>query len=580
MLTSLSIRNFILIESADLELEPGFTVITGETGAGKSILIDALLCALGERSQGELLKKGKDKGYVEAIFTVQSTLPLPEILLTEGYIDASDKETRTIIIRREFSAKGVNRSFINDSPATASMARTLGDALIDFHGQHEHQSLLKVESHVMFLDEFADTEVERSAYHQQWVLCKNLHTRLTGLVDRKDEIVRNREQVLFSLNEIEQISPKPGELEELEQSFALIKHSAFIQERLHAIHTLVYEDEQSVLMQMGKIRSMIQDLLAIDPEYAVIMDELISAQASLEEIQHFVSDKQSLESEIDPDVIQERMAKLIWLKKKYGSFDNLFATWDDLRDQASVSENIDVEIEGIERQLLEARMLLGERASRLSQKRKDAIAPLEKYIETTLQSMGIAHPTFKVQCNQFPLTTDDGNSNKAIVNRIPYLAQQNGIDSVEFMISLNSGEECKPLVKAASGGEISRIMLALQSLINEKAGVPVMIFDEIDTGISGKVARKVGIVMKTLGMNKQLIAISHSPQIASIAHHHVIVKKTMSKQSTLVSARHANEDERITEIASLLSGEQITETSLHTAKELLKGEDILKGSIS
>ena len=578
MLSSLSIRNFILIESADLEFEPGFTVITGETGAGKSIIIDALLCALGERSQGDIIKKGADKGFVEAIFTVSTSLLLPEELIAEGYIESmQDATERTIIIRREFTAKGVNRSFINDSPATASMARSLGEVLIDFHGQHDHQSLLKVESHLSLLDDVADIEHEKNAYIQQKVSAKTIYDHYINLLARKDDIIRNKEQIAFALNEIEQIQPGIQELQELETEFSKIKHSVYIQDKIQLIHSIFSDDQSSLMASLGKLRNALTDLASIDPDYTEMLKELASAHASLDEIFRVIQSKQSEESRVDPDIIQERIAKLVWLKKKYGSIEHVFEVWEELRQEVTLSEDIDGEITRLAEQLQKARITLGNKARTVSKKRIAVIKSTEQHIELMLKSMGIASPTFTIKSHQTMLEDSEQHDHIAIIDDTYYVAHHSGIDSIEFLISLNPGEELKPLIKAASGGEISRIMLSLKSLINQKTGIPSMVFDEIDTGISGKIARKVGGVMQELGQNKQIIAISHSPQIASLAHHHILVHKSTSNASTNVHARILSGEERITEIATLLSGEHITQTSLSTAMELLASEDTYQG---
>lgn len=578
MLSSLTIRNFILIESADLEFEPGFTVITGETGAGKSIIIDALLCALGERSQGDIVKKGAEKGFVEAIFNVSAQLKLPAELFEEGYCEPlNGVEERTIIIRREFTTKGVNRSFINDSPATASMARALGEVLIDFHGQHDHQSLLKVESHLSLLDDVADIEKEHKSYFTQWQATRSLCEQYNNLKARKEDIIRNKEQVVFSLNEIEQINPKINELQELEIEFSKIKHSVYIQDKIHYIHEIFSDDQSSLMILLGKLRTALTDLALIDPDYNEMLQELASAQASMDEIFRVIQSKQSEESRIDPDIIQERIAKLTWLKKKYGSMEHVFEVWQELRLEASLSVDIDGEISRLAEQLKQSRVLLGEKARIISKKRTAIIKSTQQHIERMLKSMGIANPTFVIKCHQIVVDSLEHHEHIAIIDNTMYVAHQTGIDTIEFLISLNTGEEIKPLIKAASGGEISRIMLSLKSLINQKTGIPSMVFDEIDTGISGKIARKVGSVMQDIGQNKQIIAISHSPQIASLAHHHILVQKSTSNTSTNVSARKLSGDERITEIATLLSGENITQTSLQSAKELLESEDTYQG---
>jgi len=549
MLASLIIRNFILIESVDLEFQPGFTVITGETGAGKSILIDALLCALGERVQGDIIKKGTDKGFVEAMFRVPASMKFP---------------------------KGLNRSFINDSPATASMARNLGELLVDFHGQHDHQSLLRVDSHLTFLDAFADTTEEHSAYQSQWTIVRDISNKYKDLIERREDIIRNKDQVFFALREIEDISPIPGELEKLETELSQIKHSVFITEKQHVLSQIIHEDDASVQYSIGKIRMILEELCRIDIGYETALQELQSASASIEEVYEIVKSKKS-EEDIDPDSLQERISKLIWLKKKHGSFEQVFEVWNTLKEQALLSVDIDDEIKALSDRLLNDQKILGLKAMELSQKRNSAISRLESFVESNLQLMGIEKPAFKVSQTHESMRSANDTHVKAITKTGEYSAFSHGIDIVEFMISLNSGEECKPLAKAASGGEISRIMLSLKSLINEKAGVPVMVFDEIDTGISGKVARKVGAVMKQLGLHKQIIAISHSPQISSLANHHILVKKTSETDTTKVQAMLVNDENRVHEIASLISGATITKSAIESAKELLMAQDLQKG---
>lgn len=576
MLISLSIRNFILIESVDLEFQSGFTVITGETGAGKSILIDALLCALGDRMQGDIIKKGSEKGYVEAVFHLPPTMNIPHKYIEEGYIQATTDKDRIVIIRREFTSKGINRSFINDSPATASMARTLGEFLIDFHGQHEHQSLLNSDSHLRYLDAFANTDNDYEAYHEQWILVRDRVKKHEDLVRRRDDILRNKDQIHFALQEIEDISPIEGELEQLEQELGKIQYAAFIAEKQYAISQLIHDDDDSIQTLIGKVRAMLEELCKIDTEYDIALKELISAHASVQEIYSIIKEKQSDEC-IDPDFIQERIAKLIRLKKKYGGFDKVFEIWNTLKEQAHISEDIDSEILKSAETLVHEQKQLGIKGSILSKKRIDKFQGLSSSIEHSLKLMGIEHPTFIISHTQELLAISDITQMKAIIDQQEFIAHSHGIDFIEFWISLNKGEECKPLAKAASGGEISRIMLSLKSLINDMAGVPVMVFDEIDTGISGKVARKVGEVMHVLGSEKQIIAISHSPQISSLANHHIMVKKTSEQDTTTVKARYIHDDERVHEIASLISGTTITQSAIESAKELLSAQDLEKG---
>jgi DNA repair protein RecN (Recombination protein N) len=355
-----------------------------------------------------------------------------------------------------------------------------------------------------------------------------------------------------------------------------VKHSVFISEKQNLLSQIIHENDESVQNAIAKIRIILEELSKVDVGYEIALQEIQSASASIDEVYEITKAKQS-DDNIDPDSIQERVSKLIWLKKKYGSFDAVFDVWKTLKEQALISEDIDGEIVSLADRLLSEQKLLGKRALELSQKRNAAIPHLQSFVESTLQLMGIEKPTFQVSCTQEIFSKSNQSYLKAITQIGAYTAFPHGIDIVEFMISLNRGEECKPLIKAASGGEISRIMLALKSLINEKAGVPVMVFDEIDTGISGKIARKVGNVMKQLGLHKQIIAISHSPQISSLADHHILVKKTSETDTTKVHAMPVTEEQRVQEIASLISGATITKSAIESARELLLAQDLQKG---
>ena len=569
MLLSLSIRNFILIDSIDLELSNGFTVITGETGAGKSILIDSLLCVLGERVSGDLLKHDTDKGYVEAVFDVSSNKTIPDLLLKEGY-DASAE----LIIRREFNSKGVNRCFLNDSPATASFVRTIGNELIDFHGQHEHQTLLKSEFHIDFLDSYANNHYDKMEYCKEWEKTKTAKSDLQQLINQKYELQKHRESTAFLLNEIEEIQPKSGELEKIEKDIHKAMHSAKIVQSAITIKDLLAESEHSVHDLLSKTKMILEQLSEVDDTFNQYIQECNSAIASVNEISLSVSDYiNSDDVTIDNlDLLQERASKLLWLKKKYGSIDAAIQEWEIYKDKLRLTDNVDDEISTLEQAYKESCLRLGKKGKVLTAKRLKAAKDLSPKVCSMLESMGIAKPTFEILIKQSSVISNE-DLPIAIIDDVRFIANRKGVDSVEFAISTNPGESTKPLAKVASGGEISRIMLALKSIIADNDTIPTMVFDEIDTGISGKVSRKVGFIMKSLGLHRQIIAITHSPQIASLADCHIQVKKTVHKQSTSVTATILGFEDRIQEIASLLSGTSTTKSTKESARELIEAND-------
>jgi DNA repair protein RecN (Recombination protein N) len=570
VLKQLSIRNFALIESVDVAFGSGLNIITGETGAGKSIMVDALMLVLGERASADAVRHGEAKAIVEGVFSLQGNAGVAKLLKAHEY-DGDDDE---LIIRREVAAKGTSRCFLNDSPAPVHLVKEIGDLLVDFHGQHEHQSILKTDSHIHMLDNVGGLDGIVEEFLKSYNELHDLQKSLKDLLKRESSLREQQDLRRFQLSEIEEIDPQPDEENELEAELAIIENSEHLHDATLQLHELLYENENSVRDQLVKARNLIEELAAIDKTFAEFVEEARGAIVTVEEIAKFAQNYNS-RIEFQPqriEFIRERLRLLQRLRKKYGSFEAIFENRAQFQEELQLADNFEKEIERLKTQIGEQQKVVGKHAQRLSLKRADVAKKVEKGIVATLATLGIPHATFKVMIAQEPVVFKNGSGDgvlKAEIDGKYFLAYPNGIDKVEFYISTNSGEEPKPIVRVASGGEISRVMLAMKSILAKSDRLPMLVFDEIDTGISGRISQKVGIAMKNLADFHQIITITHSPQIAALADVHISVVKHESKGKAHINVRPLAMNERMREVAKLLSGEDISEAALQSAQELM-----------
>lgn len=565
MLKSLEIKDYALIDHIQVEFESGLNIITGETGAGKSILIDAMSLLLGERASTEVIRKGAQKSFVEGIFNVAGNKKVRAVL-EENEIDFSPE----LIVRREISLKGSNRCFINDSPVPLQLVKDTGDLLVDLHGQHQHQSLLRLETHIDFLDEFADNFKLIDEYN---IIFKKLSAGKNDLAK-----LRNNEQSLkekkdiydFQIKEIDSINPLPDEDDKLISELNILENSEKLLELSDEIYNQLYEAENSVSDQLGEIRNKLSQLAQIDNS---LLDSGVECESALAIINELAATLRSYRSKIDVDPSEveakrERLGLLTLLKKKYGgSIQKVIEHRERIGKEFAIAENFSEEINRIEKELETLRIEAGDIAKKLSEKRKKISGKVETEVRKTLAQLGIPDAIFKVKIENHSNGNDGDNYILLNGKKIP--ADEKGIDCVEFLISTNPGEDLKPLVKVASGGEVSRIMLALKSILAKSDKLPLLIFDEIDTGISGRIAQKVGATLKDLAAFHQIIAITHLPQIAAQADHHFLVEKNLTRDRVVSSIKILSLPDRITEVAKLLSGEKITEQSISGAKQLM-----------
>lgn len=565
MLKFLSIKNFALIESLELEFTPGLNIITGETGAGKSIIVDALMVILGERASSEMIRNQARKAIVEGVFSIEGNEAVSNWLLRNNF-DSFEKE---VIVRRELALKGSSRCYVNDSPASVGVVKELGDLLVDFHGQHDHQSLLRSETHLEQLDSVGGTGELLQEYVSSYQRLLSLVNVLADLLRREKSMRQQQEFQQFQLDEIEQITPLENEEEILLAELSVVENSEYLHSATMEIYSMLYDDENSLHDQLIRARNILGELQKIDKSFTDYYTECQSAIVVIQEIAMFSQDYNS-RIEIQPErleFIRQRIGKLQRLRKKYGSYEEVFKQWNFFKHELGLVENFEKEIERLSKEILIEQITLGSKAQRLSIRRSEIAKSVEDSIVSTLKTLGIPNAEFKVVITRKE-NCDDKTS--AVIDGKKFCAYPDGIDIVEFYISTNSGEEPRPLAKVASGGEISRVMLALKTILAKQDRLPLLVFDEIDTGISGRISQKVGIALKKLASFHQIIAITHQPQIAALADAHLAVEKTEANGRAVVSASFLPLEKRIREIAKLLSGEKITPTSIESAKELME----------
>ncbi|MFN3739693.1 MAG: DNA repair protein RecN [Thermodesulfovibrionales bacterium] len=545
MLLELLIKNLAIIDHLSITFKPGLNVLTGETGAGKSIIVDALSLALGERASAEILKQGTQEGSVQAFFETQD-IRLPEEL--------PNSEDNSLIIRRIISASGKGRAYINDNIVNLSTLQTLGSYLVDIHSQHEHQSLMNKEKQLEVIDSFGGLEGLRDEYRKLFIETNNLKEESRQI----EENIRFKEQRIdllrYQINEITQAQLKPDEEESLKQEFNILKNSHRLSEAVNLARDLLYEAEDSCLERITKLLQKLKDLSNIDPQLIETVELLSQARPLLEEASQAL---RSLKEKynIDPrrlDYLNERIDLIERLKKKYGaSISEVQLYLEKARQELNSLEGSEDKLSSLKKELEEKKASLFKLAEELSRMRKKAAHVIEEAMERELKEVALEKAQFRVN-----------------IRRLDEPAK-NGIDDIEFEFSANPGEPPRPITKIASGGELSRLMLCLKVILAEVDRIPVLIFDEVDAGIGGVTADRVGERLKKLSRQRQVLCITHLPQIASRADHHIKVEKVQKKDSVSVKVRSLSSEERQEEIARMLSG-KITDASLKHAKELLR----------
>jgi len=565
MLQSLYVRDYALIEELEMEFGSGLNIITGATGAGKSILIGALSMILGERANTDVVRGDAKKAVVEGIFDDADTDRIRSVL-EENAIE-TDPLPR-VILRRRITERG-SRGFVNDTPATLDVMRAVAAELIDLHGQHEHQSLLHTETHLRLLDSFGGLGGLVEHYQKKRQHVADLVAEREQLANRERELRQQKELYEFQIEEIDEVDPQPGEEEELEAERRVLENAEQLYSSTRGLYEMLFEDENAVHDQLVVARNDLQDLARIDDAFEEQVDEIETAQIIVSELANFLQDYNA-HIEFDPErleAIRQRTTELEKLKRKYGgTLEAVLEHRREIGEQYELAQDFEGNLERLDEEIREAQADLTDVALRLSDKRREVAARIEDAILDELATLGMPDSQFEVR---FTRQEEPDGWIRPEGESARFRAFQKGLDQVEFFISTNVGVSPMPLAEVASGGEISRIMLALKTILAKSERLPILVFDEIDVGISGDMARRVGESMHNLARYHQIITITHLPQIAALGDRHFKVKKIVEDGTTKTTIHQLDENEQATQVASLISGEDVTDAALKNARELM-----------
>ncbi|NOU89542.1 DNA repair protein RecN [Paenibacillus sp. LMG 31460] len=565
MLTELSIRNLAVIEHVHIRFKAGFHVLTGETGAGKSIIIDALTLIVGGRGSSELVRYGADKAEIEAMFELPSTHPVWHTL-TELGISADASEH--LLIRREITATGKSSSRINGQLVNLTMLRKTGEWLVNIHGQHEHQSLLNVDEHIHSLDLFGDSEVEaaKKNYQASYDQYMKLQKELRELQETSKQALQMLDLYRFQIDEISAAKLKMGEDETLIEEKRKLANAEKLFQSSSEAYDFLYATNRG-LDAAGKAVSRLQDIVQLDPtKLSPLLEQAQSAYYQMEDAAYQLRDYRD-GIEFNPsrlDFIEQRLDMITSLRRKYGeNIKEILGYLDKIKSEVDTIENKDEHIRKLEDKLAVEEKQLGVAALDLSNLRKGIAEQLAGQIEHELRDLQMERTQFRVQVEQIL----DERGILVEGNKVRYSRQ--GIDQIEFLMAPNPGEPLRGLSKIASGGELSRIMLAMKTIFARIDQIPVLVFDEVDTGVSGRAAQAIAEKISALSTNCQVFSITHLPQVASFADVHFYIRKEVDQERTFTRVQDMPDSGRIEELARMLGGVEVTETTLHHAGEML-----------
>ena len=551
MLTELRIRNFAIIESVTLPLAPGFNVLSGETGAGKSIVVGAIGLLVGERATSDLVRTGADRATVEAVFDV-SDFPAITAALDERGIEAEDG---TLVLKREVAAGGArSRAWINGSTVTAAVLAEIGRVLVNVHGQHEAQALLDEASQRAILDLFGDAAAEASRVAAAHAALLEARSAVRSLVARRDDARKRADYLQHVAKEIADARLAEGEELKLEDEVRRLAHAEELRTLAGEIGAVLDGGDEAVLRRVGHLQRTLASLQKIDPTTARLQELYDAAYYALEELSH-EADAYREGIEHDPKRLEEveRRRDLIFrLVKKYGpAIAGVLETGRSARAELDLLDTASLDLRSLEERARSAEVALNSAAAALSKKRRAAAAKLANAVETLLPELGMPDGRFFVEL------------------RAREEVGATGAEDVEYRVALNVGHDARALARVASGGELARVMLALKTILARLDRVPTLIFDEVDAGIGGKVGLMVGDAMRRVADHHQVFAITHLPQIAARAHHHIVVSKGAKSGVTTADISVVTGDERVAEIARMLGGDAESQVSREHARELL-----------
>jgi len=550
VLLGLTLKNFTIIEDLSVSLSSGLNIITGETGAGKSIIVDAINIILGDKAPAENIKTGKEEAHIEALFDISKDETIKERLVTSGF----DIKSGELLIKRIIYRNSRSRVFINGSLSTLTLLSTITQGLVDIFSQHEHQSLLREDNHLKIVDDFGKTGDEASHLRYIYQYYSSIKKELDDLEQSKKDKVEKEDYLKFQLNEIEKAALTIGEDERLGEEKLKLVNAERLEASASSAYEELYEKENSVLGTLQKLSNDFKEIAKIDPKLNEVAESIEKGMLQLEEAAFSIrdyttelsSDSQTLE------VIEDRIHLINSLKRKYGdTIEQIIQKRDEIEQEVSNIENFDERVRLLSEESEKVMGELLQLARTLSKTRKQSSKKLSEMLEQELKEVGIKGGKFHIQFNDKVISSS-------------------GIDAVSFLFSANPGEDPKPLNKVASGGELSRIMLVLKEVIARVEGGSVIIFDEADSGVGGAIAEAVGQKIRNLSRSYQVICITHLPQVAKFADSHLSVSKTHNDNKTQVTIKNLDENERVVELARMIGGFNITQKTLDTAQEMLK----------
>lgn len=554
MLSLLHIENIAIIEQADIVLQPGFTVLTGETGAGKSIIIDSIGAILGQRTSRELIRSGAKKGFVSAVFE-----DIPAALkrqLEELGLDTEDDGT--VRIQRELSAEGRSVCRVNMRPVSASVLKTLSPYLINIHGQHDGQKLMQEEYHIDFLDSFFEAETLLEQFRPMYAELHTLRSKIRELEKSGQQREQRIDMLRYQIDEIEAAQLQPGEEETLTERRQFFENAGQLAYSLQAASKLLSggeEEDDGAMDLLSRAADELADVAALSQDLNNLSQKAEEARYQVEDLAASVA---MLAADVDfspkeRDAVEERLDVIYRLRRKYGAtIEEVLSYHDKASKELGELENADDRKDEMMEEYHRTLTCAREIASELSKRRRQAAEELEAKIVAQLKDLDMPKVRISIQV-----------SSQTKLN-------SHGMDEVRFLISTNPGEPVKPLSKIASGGELSRIMLAIKNVLTQTEDVGTLIFDEIDTGVSGRAAQKIALKLGEISHRKQTLCVTHLPQLAAMGDHHLLIKKSLSEEYTFTDVFSLTEEERVSELARMLSGDAITELSMQNAAELLE----------
>ena len=551
MLKHLYIKNFTLIDQLDIAFHSGFSVITGETGAGKSIILGAIGLLLGNRADSKQIKQGEKKCTIEAHFDLSNYGFEP--FFEEHDIDFEPEDT---IVRRELTATGKSRAFINDIPVSLQMMRALGEQLIDIHSQHQNLLLQKDDFQLNVVDIIAQDSKELATYRLAYQNYKDAERRLSDVKAQIAKTQENEEFMRFQFNELDTANLVEGRQEELEQESETLSHSEDIKTAFYEADNLLNDEDNGILRKLGQSLDCLANIEKVYPKAQELMQRLSAAHIELKDIAGEIgSEVESID--FDPlrlDSINQQLDLLNTLEQKFhvSTEKELIEIRDNIAEQLKNIDNSDEELELLEQEVGAKLADCKKQAEKLTILRRKAVKIVEEQMSSRLIPLGIPNVRFKVDLSSKPLAQD-------------------GADKVQFLFSANTSTKMEPVAQVASGGEIARVMLSLKAMVSGAVKLPTILFDEIDTGVSGKIAQKMALIMQEMGdNNRQVISITHLPQIAAVGSSHYKVEKEETEEGTRSQMRKLTKDERVKEIAQMLSGADVSDAALMNARELLE----------